>query len=347
MNNAQKKRIGILGAGTWGRAISLFWAKMGYEVYLWSFEFSVSSSLLNGVSLNNLFFGSIIPDSINITGKIEDVFINADTIFDCIPNMYLRDTISNGLPFFDRDRHRFISTSRGLELDTGMFSFEIIQEMFHPKFPTLLFCGPTDPKDIALNNFCNALIASDDQSTIDNFVKEIKGISNIKFLQINDILAGSIICSFRGLLNFCAGLLNKNDFSMKKKLHFIGLCLKELSDLIKATKSTVDSTTILFCLGDLELIHSYSEVKSFQAGTICGSKISLQEVRQGLYSLTEGVSTVISIISYAKSKGVSMPFCERIEQYLMLGCQSSQLPDQEDLCEPVVNSNNLFSQEFI
>ena len=195
MNNAQKKRIGILGAGTWGRAISLFWAKMGYEVYLWSFEFSVSSSLLNGVSLNNLFFGSIIPDSINITGKIEDVFINADTIFDCIPNMYLRDTISNGLPFFDRDRHRFISTSRGLELDTGMFSFEIIQEMFHPKFPTLLFCGPTDPKDIALNNFCNALIASDDQSTIDNFVKEIKGISNIKFLQINDILAGSIICS--------------------------------------------------------------------------------------------------------------------------------------------------------
>ena len=85
------KRIGVLGAGTWGMALARVLANKNYEVTVWSAlpkEVTEYSATRRHPNLP----GMIIPDSIAFTGEIEAAVTGKDIVIFAVPSVFVRST---------------------------------------------------------------------------------------------------------------------------------------------------------------------------------------------------------------------------------------------------------------
>ena len=84
-------KIGVLGAGTWGMALTRMLANEGHETVVWSAlpqEIDAYSSTRRQPNLP----GMIIPDSVRFTKNVEDACRGKDILLFAVPSVYVRAT---------------------------------------------------------------------------------------------------------------------------------------------------------------------------------------------------------------------------------------------------------------
>ena len=83
--------IGILGAGTWGTAIAILLANNGHNITLWSALPAEVEELKTTRALAAKLPGAKLPDSITVTGDINDV-CEKDMIVFAVASPFVRKT---------------------------------------------------------------------------------------------------------------------------------------------------------------------------------------------------------------------------------------------------------------
>ena len=90
--------IGILGAGTWGIALSRMLTNSGHDVLVWSAIESERDELLNTRRHKNLPEMKI-PQATKFTKSIEEVCNDKDILLFAVPSVFVRITAKNANPY--------------------------------------------------------------------------------------------------------------------------------------------------------------------------------------------------------------------------------------------------------
>src|SRR5918993_4087132 len=97
------KRIGIVGAGSWGTALAVIAAKAGHSVCLWSRDPQVVSSI-NERRLNSRYLTSTsIPAGVTATNEIGAALRDVSLILLATPSHATRELLTTMSPFLDQD----------------------------------------------------------------------------------------------------------------------------------------------------------------------------------------------------------------------------------------------------
>jgi Glycerol-3-phosphate dehydrogenase len=97
------KRIAVIGAGSWGTALSQVLATSGYEVSLWAREEEICKSI-NTKHENILFMpGVLLSDKINASTDIRQVLTGQRLILAVVPSQYLRATLTQATSYIEND----------------------------------------------------------------------------------------------------------------------------------------------------------------------------------------------------------------------------------------------------
>ena len=120
-------KISVLGAGSWGTALSVLLNNNGHEVRLWSRFQEEVDTLKQTRELTSKLPGVHIPENIDITADVKSCVETAEVIVLAVPSPYIRSTSALMAPHV-KEGQIIVNVAKGIEEKTLMTMTDIISE---------------------------------------------------------------------------------------------------------------------------------------------------------------------------------------------------------------------------
>ena len=149
-----KRKIGILGAGTWGMALARMLCVSGNDVQVWS-ALPAEVENLSATRMHPNLPGMKIPEELQFTKSIEEVCTGKDVLLFAVPSVFVRSTTAKARPYIP-DGQILVDVAKGMEPDTLYTMTEVIADELNreggPKGVKLVaLSGPTHAEEVALD----------------------------------------------------------------------------------------------------------------------------------------------------------------------------------------------------
>ena len=125
-------KISVLGAGSWGTALSILLYNNGHEVILWSALGEEITTLREKREHVSKLPGVKIPEPIDITIDLERSLRDADVAILAVPSPYTRSTCKRMAPFV-KNGQKIVNVAKGVEEKTLLTSTGKCVCAFRPK----------------------------------------------------------------------------------------------------------------------------------------------------------------------------------------------------------------------
>lgn len=119
------KKIGVLGAGTWGMALARMLCNAGNDVLVWS-ALESEIELLEKTRRHPKLPEMVIPEALLFTKSIEEVCSGKDILLFAVPSVFVRKTAASARPYIP-DGQVIVDVAKGIEADTLMTMSEVIR----------------------------------------------------------------------------------------------------------------------------------------------------------------------------------------------------------------------------
>ena len=173
--NVTKKKIGVLGAGTWGMALARMLCVSGNDVQVWS-ALPAEVENLSATRVHPNLPGMKIPEELQFTKSIEEVCTGKDVLLFAVPSVFVRSTTAKARPYIP-DGQILVDVAKGMEPDTLYTMTEVMADELRkedgPKGVKLVaLSGPTHAEEVALDLPTTIVSASPDEEAA-RFVQDV------------------------------------------------------------------------------------------------------------------------------------------------------------------------------
>ena len=139
-------KITVLGAGSWGTALSMTLWKNGHSVYLWTHDEKEAKYLEENRKCMNLP-DVVIPKEIAILTSLEEAVKEGEVLVYAVPSIFTRSMGERTLPFVRKDQI-LVTVSKGIEEST-LFTMTDILEEFFPENKIAVLSGPSHAEEVS------------------------------------------------------------------------------------------------------------------------------------------------------------------------------------------------------
>lgn len=142
------KKICVVGAGSWGTALTKLLADNGHEVTVWSIMEAEVLMFQKYHEQKEKLPGVILPESVSFTSNLEEAVKGKEILVFAVPSPFTRSTAKNVEPFV-KDGQIIVNVAKGIEENTLMTLTEIIEEEIkNPNVPVCVLSGPSHAEEV-------------------------------------------------------------------------------------------------------------------------------------------------------------------------------------------------------
>ncbi len=152
--------IAVLGAGSWGTALSLALARHQQDVVLWDVNSELVTSMQQSRENTRYLPGIPLPDNIHCCDSLAETLKQSRDVLIVVPSHAFRRVLQNIKPHLAADA-RVISATKGLDAETGQPLSAVFREEMGDRAYAVL-SGPSFAKEVAANMPTAVTIASED-----------------------------------------------------------------------------------------------------------------------------------------------------------------------------------------
>ena len=311
MASKAKTKIGIIGAGAWGTALSNILAK-NQNVILWAKEKNVCDNI-NKNQENKRFLPKIkLSKKINCTTEINDV-CNCDILFLVIPVQHLSsvlDKLKNSI----NTKTIFVCCSKGLEMNSLKLPSQIVSSIF-PKNKIAIISGPNFATEIAKGLPAATVVASKNEEVSKKIANLIKSPTLRPYLS-SDIIGSQIAGALKNIYAIASGIVVGKKYGENAVASIISRSFAEISTVAKSMNAKKSTLAGLSGMGDLFLTCSSKESRNFSLGIDLAKGKTLNEIIQKKFSIAEGAFTVRALKKLADKEKLDLPINEAVYRVL-------------------------------
>ena len=139
-------KVGIIGAGSWGTALSLVLANNGHSVEIWSIVKEEIDMLKEKHEHVDKLPGVKLPDRVTFTTDLGSVIKNNDILVLAVPSVYTRSTAKSMAPYV-KDKQIIVCVAKGIEDETFMTISDVVESEI-PKADVAVMCGPSHAEEV-------------------------------------------------------------------------------------------------------------------------------------------------------------------------------------------------------
>ena len=308
MNNPYKK-IGVLGAGSWGTVLADIAANNGYEVLIWSRNPNTVNEI-NTNHTNKKYSGSKkLHKNIKATSNQKDILILSHVIV-CIPSASVRS-------FFKKNKKHIISetsfliASKGLEKKTFFSMSEILKEELEMESNISVLSGPNLASEIIEGMAAACVIAAKNKKTGKEFSNILDRQSFIVFLN-NDVKGVELAGALKNIYAIVSGLSDGLGNKKNTKAMILTRSLVEMSHLFESLKLKKLTLLGLAGVGDLFATASSEKSRNYSFGYLLGKGKSREEAKKIINQVIEGEKTLKIVYEKVSALELDMPIVEKL-----------------------------------
>jgi glycerol-3-phosphate dehydrogenase (NAD(P)+) len=309
--------IAVVGAGAWGTSLSIVLGRKGaHRVRLWAHEKEVRDSI-SSHRINELFLpGHAIPDSVSVTGSIEEALQRAEIVVSVMPSQHCRGLFQKMRPFL-KPSMLFVSATKGLEEDTLLRMSEVISRVvgsdggFQPRIGAL--SGPTFAKEVARGDPTAITIASKDSGLAEAVQREFSDPC-FRVYTNSDVTGVELGGALKNIIAIAAGVCDGLGLGHNSIAALITRGLAEITRLVMACGGRQDTMAGLAGLGDLVLTCTGGLSRNRSVGVELGRGRKLPEIIAAMHGMVaEGVFTTHAAVELARARGIEMPITAQMD----------------------------------
>jgi glycerol-3-phosphate dehydrogenase (NAD(P)+) len=309
-------RLAIIGAGSWGTALSIILAPRFPDVRLWVYEQDLAARM-RATRLNDIYLPDYpIPASVQVVTEFSSALDGADIVLGVMPSHRARAVYEKMTPWL-REPMLLVSATKGLENGSLLRMSEIIQEVlggrFRPRVSVL--SGPTFAREVARGEPTAVVVASADKEAAVEVQKAFSG-ATFRLYTNSDPTGVEIGGAVKNVVAIGAGVCAGLGLGSNSLAALITRGLAEMTRLALAAGGEARTLAGLAGLGDLLLTctGSLSRNRTVGLGLAAGRK--LEEIVGATQMIAEGIETTRATVDLARRYGIEMPIAEQM--YAML-----------------------------
>ena len=305
------RNICIIGSGSWGVALGIHLAKLGNKVKIWSFM-QEEADLINNEKKCKFLPEVTLPDGIYCTTSYEEAIKESEIILHVTPSKFTRNTVKEYKKY--RTNQTIVICTKGFEKETLLSLDEVFKQEI-PNVKLAVLSGPSHAEEVSKAVPTAMVIAAEDEK-IANELRDIFMNENLRVYTSKDVKGVELGGALKNIIAFCAGVaagigLGDNSFAA---LITRGLC--EISRLGVALGGKYETFYGLTGLGDLIVTCLSEHSRNRTAGKLMGQGKTLEEARNQIGMVIEGVDNIEVAYELAKKYNVEMPIVNAVYDML-------------------------------
>lgn len=308
--------VGVLGAGSWGTALSVLLSDNGHQVTVWSIDEN-EVKMLNEKREHELKLPGVkLPDDMVITGDLESAIKGKDFLVLAVPSPFTRSTAQKISPFV-AEGQIIVDVAKGIEESTLMtLSRQIEQEI--PQADVAVLSGPSHAEEVGRRLPTTCVVGAKTKKTAEYLQSMF--ISNVfRVYTSPDILGIELGGSLKNVIALAAGIADGLGYGDNTKAALITRGIAEIARLGVKMGGKIETFTGLTGMGDLIVTCASVHSRNRKAGYLIGKGMSMQEAMDEVKMVVEGVYSAKAAAKLAKKYDVSMPIVEEVNAVLFGG----------------------------
>ena len=308
--------VGVLGAGSWGTALSVLLTENGHQVTVWSIDEN-EVKMLNEKREHELKLPGVkLPDSLVITGNMEDTIRGRDFLVLAVPSPFTRSTAKKMAPYV-ADGQIIVDVAKGIEESTLLtLSKQIEQEI--PQADVALLSGPSHAEEVGRKLPTTCVIGAKTRKTAE-YLQSMFISPVFRVYTSPDILGIELGGSLKNVIALAAGIADGLGYGDNTKAALITRGIAEITRLGVKMGGKIETFTGLTGIGDLIVTCASVHSRNRKAGYLIGQGMSMQEAMDEVKMVVEGVYSAKAAAKLAEKYGVSMPIVDEVNAVLFDG----------------------------
>lgn len=311
------KKIGVLGAGTWGMALARMLCNNGHRVTVWSaIEKEVED--MSATRLHPNLPGMVIPEAVDFTKDIAQVCTDKDVLLFAVPSPFVRSTARKAAPYIP-DGQVIVDVAKGVEAETYYTMTQIIaDELNNPTVKLVALSGPTHAEEVAKDLPTTIVSACEDQAVAE-FVQSVFWGTCMRVYTNTDVLGVELCGAFKNVIALAAGISTGLGYGDNTKAALITRGIAEIARLGVAMGCQERTFGGLAGIGDLIVTATSVHSRNNRCGMLLGQGVSVEEATRQVGMVVEGLNALPAAMRLKEKYGVEMPIVEAVDAIVNRG----------------------------
>ena len=323
--------VGILGAGSWGTALSVLLHDNGHQVTVWSIDENEVKMLDEKREHELKLPGVKLAQDMVFTGDLESAIRGQDFLVLAVPSPFTRGTARKMKPYV-AEGQIIVDVAKGIEESTLMTLSRQIEEEI-PQADVAVLSGPSHAEEVGRRLPTTCVIGAKTQKTAEYLLSMF--ISKVfRVYTSPDILGIELGGSLKNVIALAAGIADGLGYGDNTKAALITRGIAEIARLGVKMGGKIESFTGLTGIGDLIVTCASVHSRNRKAGYLIGKGMSMQEAMDEVKMVVEGVYSAKAAARLAEKYQVSMPIVEEVNAVLFEGKSPAEAVDDLMMRDP-------------
>jgi glycerol-3-phosphate dehydrogenase (NAD(P)+) len=318
LSSNAENAIAVIGAGSWGTALALQFARAGNDVRLGGVvELDLLEAMVDERENTRYLPGAAFPATLRACPELAKALDGVRDILVAVPSHGLRATLEQIKPHLRADS-RICWATKGFELHTGQLPHQVAAEVLGDNHAMAVLSGPTFAKEVGMGLPTAMTIASNDEDFGQALARAISD-KNFRAYTSDDLVGVEVGGAIKNVLAIGAGMSDGLGFGANARVALITRGLVELSRLGIALGAKQETLMGLAGMGDLVLTCTDNLSRNRRMGLALASGKTVEEAKEEIQQVVEGVMAAEAVKEVADKLGIEMPICHQVYRILYEG----------------------------
>lgn len=317
----------VLGAGSWGTALAIQFARTGRPTTLWGRDSAHLDELMRERRNRRYLPDAEFPASLSVEPDLGKALSSSRDVLIAVPSHALRGLLQEVASQRRGGDMRLAWATKGFELSTGLLPHQVAEQVLGEKLPSAVISGPTFAREVGAGLPTAMTVAAEDQTFARELAQNISGL-NFRAYTSTDVVGVEIGGAIKNVMAIGAGISDGLGFGANTRIALITRGLVEMTRLGVALGAQRETFMGLAGLGDLVLTCTDNQSRNRRFGLALAAGESVSAAQKTIGQVVEGVLAARAVREVAKRANVEMPICEQLYRVVHEG-----VPPQEAVKE--------------
>ena len=309
-------RIGMIGAGSWGTALSKLLDNNGHDVTVWSAIPDEIDMLNKNREHKDKLPGVPLGEKMIFTCDLKEAVEDKDALVLAVPSPFTRSTAARMKEVVPKNS-LIISVAKGIEENTLLTLTGVIKDEIDD-CRTVVLCGPSHAEEVG-RGMPTAIVAGSRDTEDSKTVQDLFMCEVFRVYTSDDPYGMELGGALKNVIALAAGIADGLGYGDNTKAALITRCIHEISVLGEAAGGKRETFQGLTGIGDLIVTCASMHSRNRRAGILIGQGKSYDEAMKEVNQVVEGVYSAKAAVALAEKYDVQLPIIEQVNEILFKG----------------------------
>ncbi|MBR3042023.1 MAG: NAD(P)-dependent glycerol-3-phosphate dehydrogenase [Eubacterium sp.] len=306
-------KICVLGAGSWGIALTNLLARNNNEMTVWSIDPEEVSMLKEYSEHRTKLPGVILPGVVEYTTDIESALQDKDMVVMAVPSPFVRSTAHMAAPYIKKDEI-IVNVAKGIEEDTLKRLSEVISEEI-PDAQVAVLSGPSHAEEVG-KLMPTTVVVGAPTKALATKVQDTFMAETFRVYTSPDMIGIELGGALKNVIALAAGIADGLGCGDNTKAALITRGIHEMSALGIAMGGKPETFSGLSGTGDLIVTCASQHSRNRKAGFLMGQGKTYHEAMDMVKMVVEGVYSAKAALALSHEYDIEMPIVESVNKIL-------------------------------